>query len=90
VVAVYDLPVMLGYASNRSEADSRLIIRIRNPGHDFGISAESVLDVFSVPASDIRPVPGNFSEFEKKYISGIVALPESIALVLNHKAIVFE
>src|SRR5690606_31694551 len=48
VLAVYDLPVLLGYAAKASQSARRAIVRVKHKIRDFGISADGVSDVLSV------------------------------------------
>ena len=86
VLAVYDLPVLLGYTKQRALAQSPAIVRVKQPLRDFGISADSVSDVIPVAHDKIRNLPGNFSEQEARFIRAIAVLPEKIALVIRSGA----
>lgn len=90
VLAVYDLPVLLGYAAKAPDAARRAIVRVKHKIRDFGIAADSVSDVIPVPTDKIRAIPGNFSDAETKFIRAIAVLPERIALVVHPGAFDFE
>ena len=90
VLAVYDLPVLLGYESKKSAAKARMIIRVKQYQRDFGIAADCVFDVVPVADDKVRDLPGNFSELEARYVRAIAVLPEKIALVIHAGAIETE
>ncbi len=88
VMIVLRLPVLLGRADADRAALSGSIVRLRSSTGYIGILADRVVDIAAVPASEIEPTPGHYSEAERVHLSGLAKTHLGLVNLVNVAALV--
>ena len=82
VLPVIDLKARLGMGLTEASS-SHVIIVLENGARTTGILVDAVLDIMSVSADQIQPVPALVCESQNNYMGGIAVIDDKLVTLLE-------